>query len=71
MAPQVKDLLSSLMSTGPTWQKERAEPGMVVHTFNTSMQEAETGGSPLGLHSQFQDSQGYVPSWGRGGRGLQ
>ena len=37
---------------------------MVVHTFNTSTQEAEVGGSlglrQPGVHSEFQDSQDYI-----------
>lgn len=38
---------------------------MVVHDFHPSTWEAETDGSPWvqgqrGLHSEFQDSQGYV-----------
>jgi hypothetical protein len=41
------------------------EPRVGVHTFNLSTPEAEAGGSLLaqgqpGLHSEFQEKQGYV-----------
>ena len=45
-------------------QESRAELGMVAHAFSPSTPEAEAGGPlssgpALGLHSEFQDSQGY------------
>jgi hypothetical protein len=45
---------------------------VVAHTFNPSTQEAEAGGSlssrPIGLQSEFQDSQGFLekPCLGKG-----
>ena len=53
------------------------EPGVVAHAFKTRTQKAEAGGSlgQPGLHSEFQDSQGYAEKHclkrrrGGGGRG--
>jgi hypothetical protein len=41
------------------------EPGLLVHAFSPSTQEAETGESPwvqgqIGPRSELQDSQGYT-----------